>query len=351
MKQRGAAVPTLAYRHRMAGLGLVEIMVALAISLVLMAGVYKIYIASKQSYRVQTNLSRLQEDARLSLAFLNRDIRMAGYAGCANPQQLIVNVIANNPPTNSVLSASGAILGYSGSGTWPANFPSKPSNLVSGTDALYVQYAMPSNITVSNPMSSPTAQVMISSNPLGFQAGQVLVVTDCTNADVFRATNVANSTTATNGVNIAHSNSQNAANFFSKAYDSSAQVMAYQYRLYYIGTNANGVPALYREDMAVGSNAQQEELVDDVKDMAVRYGVDTDDDGSANEYMTATQVDSANEWQQVVSVRLSLLLETPDNYLVAKNQVYTFDGTSSTAPDRRMYSVVGDTITLRNRIR
>lgn len=335
----------------MAGLGLVEIMVALAISLVLMAGVYRIYVSSKQSYRVQTNLSRLQEDARLSLAFLNRDIRMAGYAGCANPRQLIVNVIANNPPTNSVLAASGAILGYSNGTSWPTSFPAKPSNIVSGTDAVYVQFAMPSNITVSNPMSSPTAQVMISSNPLGFQAGQVLVVTDCTNADVFRATNVASSTTATNGVNIAHSTSQNSANFFSKAYDSSAQVMAYQYRLYYIGTNSNGVPALYREDMALGTNAQQTELVDNVKDMSLSYGVDTDDDGSANEYLTATQVDSANEWQQVVSVRLSLLLETPDNYLVAKPQTYAFDGANSTASDRRIYSVVGDTITLRNRAR
>jgi type IV pilus assembly protein PilW len=64
------------------GLSLIEIMIALLIGAFLLGGVLQIFIGSKQTSRMQGNLSRLQENGRFALDFIGRDIRMAGYWGC-----------------------------------------------------------------------------------------------------------------------------------------------------------------------------------------------------------------------------------------------------------------------------
>ena len=73
---------SLSTRAAMKGFSLVEIMVALGISLFILAGIGYVYTNSKQTYRVQDQLSRLQENGRLAFEYLTRDIRMAGYWGC-----------------------------------------------------------------------------------------------------------------------------------------------------------------------------------------------------------------------------------------------------------------------------
>ncbi len=64
------------------GLSLIEIMIALLIGAFLIGGVLQIFIGSKQTYRMQENLSRLQENGRFALDFLAKDIRSAGYREC-----------------------------------------------------------------------------------------------------------------------------------------------------------------------------------------------------------------------------------------------------------------------------
>jgi type IV pilus assembly protein PilW len=67
------------------GMTLIEIMIALLIGAFLLGGVLQIFISSKQTYRMQENLSRLQENGRFAMEFLSRDIRMAGYWDCMAP--------------------------------------------------------------------------------------------------------------------------------------------------------------------------------------------------------------------------------------------------------------------------
>ena len=64
------------------GLTLLEIMIALLIGSFLLGGVLQIFIGSQQTYRMQQNLSRLQENGRFAIDFLAHDIRMASYWGC-----------------------------------------------------------------------------------------------------------------------------------------------------------------------------------------------------------------------------------------------------------------------------
>lgn len=73
----------LAFPRKQAGIGLVEIMVALVIGLVLMAGVFQIFQSNRTTYRVAEAMARVQENGRYAMMFLSRDLRMAGYSGCS----------------------------------------------------------------------------------------------------------------------------------------------------------------------------------------------------------------------------------------------------------------------------
>ena len=68
--------------RRQGGFTIVEMMVAITIGLILTAGIIQIFINSKQTYRVEEALSRVQESGRLGLGFIANDIRMAGFWGC-----------------------------------------------------------------------------------------------------------------------------------------------------------------------------------------------------------------------------------------------------------------------------
>ena len=67
------------FTRRQCGFSLVEVMVALVISLFLIAGVIQLFIGSKQAYRFHEALSRIQENGRFALQAMTRDILMAGF--------------------------------------------------------------------------------------------------------------------------------------------------------------------------------------------------------------------------------------------------------------------------------
>ncbi len=335
---------------RRAGFSLVELMVALVISLVLIGGVLKIYLGSKQAYRVQDNQARLQENGRMALYFLTHDLRMAGYMGCNRLSQITPNIIADAPVP--VFDASDVIQGYdSAPATWPTDLPIAPPNYVPNTDAVVVRFAAPySGVYLTGNMSANDANIQINAKPATLQQGDVLFLSDCSSADIFRATSVSNGTGGI--VTIAHANNQNTSNKLSAAYTTDAQLMSYKAVLYYLGTTATpGVYGLYR--IRSDSSNAPEELVDGVAAMQLLYGVDTSGDGSANEYLTASQVNAISPptagWPDVVSVRVNLLLDTPEDHLTRTVQVYRFAGSSVTASDHRLYASFGDTVTLRNR--
>lgn len=52
------------------GLTLMEVMVAITISLILLAGVMQIFLGSRQTYRMQDGLARLQENGRFAMDFI-----------------------------------------------------------------------------------------------------------------------------------------------------------------------------------------------------------------------------------------------------------------------------------------
>lgn len=98
-------------------------------------------------------------------------------------------------------------------------------------------------------------------------------------------------------------------------------------------------------------------LIGGVRNMQVLYGVDTDADGSANRYANATDVEADSAWDDVVSVRIGLLISSGEftvgavdeasqntNYQVLDRSIQINEG------DDRLYRVYSTTIALRNLI-
>lgn len=328
------------------GFSLIELMVAFTISLILLAGVVQIYISSKNTYVVQDGLSRTQENMRFSFEIMSNDIRMVGFSGCGNfnagPSGLILNNIVN-PPTDAKFEFDDPIGGLNNVGSISYGAIS----VVPGTDVLIARSASPSSANLVGMLDARNANIQLADNSLGLQAGDILFITDCENADIFRATNVSEGAAKTT---IAHSNAGNVDNKLSKAYMTDAQILRYQEHTYFVGdtgrTDLAGDPitALFRQTVN-----GVEELVEGVEDIQITYGVNTDLDtrNSADTYLDADAI-GATQWRNVVSARIAVLLNTVEA-VGAGQQQYTFQGVTTTPTDRRLRRSYTTTIALRNR--
>ena len=67
---------------RCRGFSLIELLLALAISLAVVLGVTQIFMAANSTYRAQSASAGMQEDARFVLSKLLQEIRMVGVFGC-----------------------------------------------------------------------------------------------------------------------------------------------------------------------------------------------------------------------------------------------------------------------------
>jgi prepilin-type N-terminal cleavage/methylation domain-containing protein len=60
------------------GMTLIELMIAVAVSGIVMAGVVQIFVSSSSSHSLQTEMATMQQNVRMAKMFLERDVRMAG---------------------------------------------------------------------------------------------------------------------------------------------------------------------------------------------------------------------------------------------------------------------------------
>jgi len=61
------------------GFTLIELLVVMAVSGIIMAAVYKIYVANQRAYTAQLAITEMQQNMRVVVNLLSSDIRMAGY--------------------------------------------------------------------------------------------------------------------------------------------------------------------------------------------------------------------------------------------------------------------------------
>ncbi len=341
-----------ARKNRQQGFSLIEILIALLIGIFITMGVIQIFISSKQTYRMQEALARMQESGRFALDFLDRDIRMAGYRGCASRGSTtpISNLITNS--SSYIYNYINPIQGFeSSSSTW---LPALPTAITSettpsgGSDVITIRRAGDDSVMVSiadNASTPKKIKVNRDSTP-SFKSCDVVLISDCSSSallqlsDDYDPTNKEVKYTVGSGCGSSGTGGNSKALENAYAGGNLNRALATSY---YIKNNNNIQPTLYR---LLNAN-DEDELVEGVESMQIYYGIDTDNDGMANSYVKANSA----IWQNVVSVRVNLLLRTIDDNITAKPLPYEFDGQQiNNPPDKRMRRVFTSTIAIRNRL-
>jgi type IV pilus assembly protein PilW len=67
------------YRINRKGITLIELLVALVICGVVIAGIYRVFVAQSRAYTVQDQVVEVQQGIRSAMEILLRDLRMAGF--------------------------------------------------------------------------------------------------------------------------------------------------------------------------------------------------------------------------------------------------------------------------------
>lgn len=344
------------------GLSLVEIMIAMALSLILLGGVIQIFVSSKQSYLLADNLSRMQENARFAMEMLTRDVRMAGYMSCQQTGN-VANTLNSTSYYNDFFN--NAVRGYEGG---QSTFPADLSAAVAGTDAIVILKG--GNATFAVESHQPQAAQFKLSGSHDVKNNEILLVCDPKQAAVFQVTNAnaANVTIVHNTGGSASpgncskllgstgSSTCSAGSFVAYSFAQGSQIVRFEGVAYYIGASVSGsTRSLYRKQLKMVGTTQQfnaEELVEDVENMQVLYGVDVDGDRQSDRYLLAHQIAAPLTWNDVVTVRIGLLLRTPDN-VAAQPDTASYNVASTIIPangsDRRQRYVVTSTVKIRNR--
>jgi type IV pilus assembly protein PilW len=78
--------------------------------------------------------------------------------------------------------------------------------------------------------------------------------------------------------------------------------------------------------------------------------VDTNDDDVVDSYITAEAVETANQWEQVISARISLLAQSLEDNLTVEDQVVAYNSGTITGTDGKIRRVFTTTVGVRNRV-
>jgi type IV pilus assembly protein PilW len=358
------------------GFTLVELMVAVTLSLIILVAVAQLFATSRSTYGLEENLARVQENGRFAMGFLTEDIRMAGYSGCNSkltqgtpsggtcPSGTVCTIVDLNTVTadTAVNFNPDGIKAHKYTGTtgttltdWtpalPADYFSN-GEVVAGTDVIIIQRAsaLDTHLTGNTTPSNANIQILQTASIASLiSAGDILMVSDCKSADVFKATNASS---GSGKITIAHSSAGNTSTTLTHSYGNDAQLMTILGRAYYIGrrnNSASNPPALFRKELVNGGGLQTQELVEGVENMRFLYGEDTDaapSDNVANIYRAPGSV--AN-WRKVIDVRVGLLVRTLNNVQDTDTKTYTVAGaTLGPFNDNLRRRIFSSTIRVRN---
>ena len=89
-------------------------------------------------------------------------------------------------------------------------------------------------------------------------------------------------------------------------------------------------------------------VADNIENMQMSYGIDSNKDGQIESYQTAAGV---TNFGQVAAVQVNLLVRGATPNAATGSQTYTYNGTSTTATDRFLRQVYTATFTVRNQAR
>lgn len=305
------------------GITLIEMMVAITVGLILLAGIVELFVTNKQAYRIQEGTNVLNENARYLLNQFDYDLRMVGHwggvlrgGGASGTTFSGVKVVGTAPAPDCTqspaLSLQGAptrgafgLQGFDGGNLSPLScIPA--ADYKPFTDVLVVRYGGAERVTNAAVLALPSTKFL--------RTGSDQI------AEIFNGStlNTLYNSGAANGLQI------EAAGFLKE------RNATYLYNVYYYfvrkcasqdkGTAGvcdaadDTTPTLTRLSLRGGALVQ-EDVMAGVEQFQVTYGVDTDPtDGNPapDRFDTATAVTAANNWDNIAEVRVSFVLRNSE---------------------------------------
>lgn len=319
------------FHRRCHGVSLIELMIASAVSVIVIVAVLLTFVNSQHSSHRQSLTRQLQENGRHALQIIGQDIRMSGFYGLNT-----LHATINTAPTDA-LTGSAANFGC-GTAAWAADirtplFVSSNANPFSSTCIPELTYTSATDVLVTR---------HVESNPVpetGIAEGHLYLYTSLTQGVTFRA----EADDATND------------HVLASVTEKPVQTFKLAANVYYIRPCSvmdgkkcdDGIPTLVRRKLSANSSIV-EPLIEFVENMQVTLGVDTTSpaDGAIDSYVSPGEV---GEWSRVVAARIDILVRSPEKTSGNQNQQTIVLGDQTITPDDGFHrKVFTRTIFLRN---
>jgi len=298
----------LRIRPRRNGFTLVELMIAMTISLFLLIGIASVTITHSTSSRELEKTSRQIETGRYAMQVVGDDLILAGFYGTFSPKGATVSTpdpcataVGNLGFDNasSPITVPAPVYGYVGGAVSPTCL----ANRLAGTGIVVVRRVSSTAIAAASAV-----------------AGQTYVQASGCDSDPKAFVIDTNSASFT---------------LHQKDCTAIAPLRSYLVRVYYVGScnvcsggNADTTPTLKVAEFTGGA-INIVPLAEGVQDLQSDYGIDLDNDGSADCYVADPGVDNAatcgagwpaapgwsaplQNWGNVVTVRLHVLARNVD---------------------------------------
>jgi type IV pilus assembly protein PilW len=323
-----AHVQPMSHARHQAGMSLIELMIAVAIGLALLAGLSSLYVSTSKARTEFNKTSEQVENGRFALQSITRDIEMAGFYGRSSLPVATTSYALSDP-----CATTPASMGFSTSPTLTVPLPVYGPALASTAPA-----CVAATLATTLPNMKPGTEVLT----VSYVAGSTTATPDGTNYYLQR------SSCETDSVSMVYSTSASAFTLHNKAAvaggacstSTKAELRQYIIRSYYVatcdvcGTGADTTPTLKVAEFVNGAIATPTSLVAGIEDVHYSYGEDLDNNGSPDCYVdnpsdisaapaactaaataasyTWTASATAN-WANVTAVRINLLSRNLDN--------------------------------------
>jgi type IV pilus assembly protein PilW len=264
------------------GFSLVELMVALLLGLLLMSGIIAVYLESKRGWAQDEAIARVQENGRYALRLLSREIAMAGFFGGVTELDAVSSPAVSDCQT-WLLDPDEVIEVYNKADTnAPAAFNScfAATDVKADTDILATRRASDQPLIDDGEWEPGFAALTATQYYLN-------TISDGLGTAAIELGSALNTGALT-------------------APGSTADVWAYQGRIYYIGTE-NGVPSLC---VRSAQNTAQTCLVNGIESLQVELGLDTDGDGIPDEFVSDHVRPGEVDADTVLAMRVHLLVRS-----------------------------------------
>lgn len=314
--------PVRSYR-RNRGITLIEILISLAIGFVVVAAVIVSFIGSGQAGRYHSALTQMNQDAQIALNLLSREVQLAGYAAASS-------MAATNPPAPAVPNVTMLFhnlacgTGVPNSGTpGTAQPPALDCTLadqstnvgyISGCDADSAAFASPFVNNQAVPLNAANCQALNANALKNYSGFGVVYEADLTNTV---PVTVAGQQFPSDCLGNRIPGTWPGPNFYIAR------------NRYFIAVGATGKPELH----CASSGSAMQPLLENVEDMQVWYGLAANPITSAPgtrqiaSYAKATAINAApaGTWDQVLSVRICVLLRSSEKVLTSEDVVGGLD--------------------------